>query len=53
MSGLLNQAKFKLTTIDVDEIVVNYPSPFELMEDLRAMGENNAIANRYYLLPPG
>lgn len=58
VTGLLNQAGFTLTTstfphgrflsslmcfeVDVDEIVVNYPSPVELMQDLQAMAENNA-----------
>jgi NADH dehydrogenase [ubiquinone] 1 alpha subcomplex assembly factor 5 len=45
--SLLSRADFTLTTIDVDEITVNYPSVFELMADLRAMGESNAIFGRY------
>lgn len=28
---------------DVDELTVNYPSMFELMDDLRGMGESNAV----------
>jgi len=32
--------------VDVDEIVVNYPSIFELMNDLRSMGESNAVLSR-------
>jgi NADH dehydrogenase [ubiquinone] 1 alpha subcomplex assembly factor 5 len=32
--------------VDVDEIVVNYPSMYELIHDLRAMGEGNAVMNR-------
>lgn len=31
-----------MPTIDVDEVTINYPSMFELMEDLRGMGEGNA-----------
>ncbi|OBZ89759.1 NADH dehydrogenase [ubiquinone] 1 alpha subcomplex assembly factor 5 [Choanephora cucurbitarum] len=46
MSRLLTRAGFVLTTVDVDEIQVNYPSAFELMEDLKAMGENNAVLTR-------
>jgi NADH dehydrogenase [ubiquinone] 1 alpha subcomplex assembly factor 5 len=46
MSRLLTRAGFALTTVDVDEIQVNYPSAFELMEDLKAMGESNAVASR-------
>ncbi|KAI8377910.1 S-adenosyl-L-methionine-dependent methyltransferase [Radiomyces spectabilis] len=39
VSRLLSRAGFTLTTVDVDEIQVNYPSAFELMQDLRSMGE--------------
>lgn len=35
-----------MLTIDTDEIVVRYPTMFELMEDLKGMGENNAAYNR-------
>ncbi len=31
---------------DVDEIVIHYPSMFELMDDLRGMGESNAVLSR-------
>lgn len=46
MSRILTRAGFTLTTVDVDEIQVNYPSAFELMEDLRSMGESNAVLTR-------
>ncbi|KAI9248649.1 S-adenosyl-L-methionine-dependent methyltransferase [Sporodiniella umbellata] len=46
MSRLLTRAGFSLPTVDVDEIQVNYPSIFELMEDLKAMGESNAVITR-------
>ncbi|KAJ3287452.1 NADH dehydrogenase [ubiquinone] 1 alpha subcomplex assembly factor 5 [Borealophlyctis nickersoniae] len=46
IGSLLSRAGLTLTTVDVDEIIVNYPTIFELMEDLKAMGENNAIATR-------
>ncbi|ORX53049.1 S-adenosyl-L-methionine-dependent methyltransferase [Hesseltinella vesiculosa] len=46
ISRLLSRAGFTLTTVDIDEIQVNYPSAFELMDDLRAMGENNAVLTR-------
>ncbi|KAK9722688.1 hypothetical protein K7432_002499 [Basidiobolus ranarum] len=50
LGSLLSRAGFNLTTVDVDEIVVNYPSPMELMKDLQAMGESNAVMNsRGYL----
>ena len=32
--------------VDVDDIVVHYPSIKEVMQDLKAMGESNAIASR-------
>ncbi|KAI9179953.1 hypothetical protein H9P43_005314 [Blastocladiella emersonii ATCC 22665] len=46
MGGLLSRAGFTLTTVDVDEVVVDYPSAYELVDDLRAMGESNAVAQR-------
>jgi len=50
IGGLLQQAGLNLTTIDFDEIVIDYPSIFELMEDLKAMGENNATWTRKSIL---
>ena len=47
IGSLLSRANFTLTTVDVDEITINYPSVFELMSDLRAMGESNAVFGRY------
>lgn len=46
LSGLLLRAGFSLTTVDIDEIVVQYPSMFELIEDLKAMAENSALIGR-------
>ena len=46
VGGLLNKAGFKLLTVDVEDIVVEYPDTFALMRDLQAMGENNAILHR-------
>ncbi|WAR55825.1 hypothetical protein PtB15_6B568 [Puccinia triticina] len=46
MSSLINRAGFSIPTIDTDEITVQYPSMFELMDDLRFMGESNATINR-------
>jgi NADH dehydrogenase [ubiquinone] 1 alpha subcomplex assembly factor 5 len=51
MSNLLTRAEFKLTAVDVDEVKVSYPSMWELIDDLRAMGENNAIIGRRNFLP--
>ncbi|WWC72132.1 uncharacterized protein I206_106092 [Kwoniella pini CBS 10737] len=44
--SLLNRAGFTLTTIDVEDMLINYPSIWELMADLRDMGESNAILGR-------
>ena len=43
VGGLLGRAGFKLLTVDVDDIVVEYPDTFALMTDVQAMGEGNAI----------
>ncbi|KAL8823349.1 MAG: hypothetical protein Q9191_005937 [Dirinaria sp. TL-2023a] len=46
VGGLLTKAGFKLLTVDVDDIIVDYPDTFALMKDLQAMGENNAVVGR-------
>ncbi|KAG8701844.1 hypothetical protein FRC09_005106 [Ceratobasidium sp. 395] len=46
ISNLLGRAGFTLLTVDTDEVRVSYPSVWELMEDLRDMGETNAIVGR-------
>lgn len=46
IGSLLTRANFTMLTIDTDEIVIGYPSMFELMRDLRGMAENNAARNR-------
>ena len=46
MSNLMGRAGFTLLTVDVDEVKVMYPSMWELLEDLQAMGENNAVIGR-------
>ncbi|KAJ3261164.1 hypothetical protein HK103_006473 [Boothiomyces macroporosus] len=43
IGSLLSRSGFELTTVDVDEITINYPSMFELITDLQAMGESNAL----------
>lgn len=43
---LLNRANYNMLTIDTDEIVVGFPSMFELMWDLKGMAESNAAFNR-------
>lgn len=42
VGGLLTKAGFRLLTVDVDDIIVDYPDTFALMQDLQAMGESNA-----------
>ncbi|KAI9717794.1 MAG: hypothetical protein M1812_004523 [Candelaria pacifica] len=46
MGGLLGKAGFKMLTVDVDDIIVDYPSSFALMTDLQDMGESNAVLGR-------
>lgn len=46
IGSLLTRANFTMLTIDTDEIVIGYPSMFELMWDLKGMAENNASKNR-------
>lgn len=46
MSNLLGRAGFRLMTVDVDEVKVMYPNIWELVSDLRDMGENNAAVAR-------
>lgn len=46
IGSLLNRAGFTMLTIDTDEIVIGYPTMFELMWDLKGMGESNAAFNR-------
>lgn len=51
VGSLLNRAGFSMLTIDVDEIVIHYPTVFELMWDLKGMGENNASMKRSLHFP--
>lgn len=43
MGSLLTKAGFNLLTVDIDDVIVDYPSSFALMMDLQAMGEGNAV----------
>ncbi|GAA5829527.1 hypothetical protein JCM5353_001282 [Sporobolomyces roseus] len=52
VTSLLNRAGFALSTVDVDEIQIAYPSIYELMDDLKWMGEGNAVVNRRKGLHP-
>ena len=46
IGSLLNRSGFTMITIDTDEIKVNYPTMFELIQDLKGMAENNVLLNR-------
>ncbi|XP_043912102.1 arginine-hydroxylase NDUFAF5, mitochondrial isoform X2 [Protopterus annectens] len=50
LGNLLGQAGFNLLTLDTDEIQVNYPGMFDVLEDLKGMGESNCSWNRKPLL---
>ncbi|ODV87961.1 hypothetical protein CANARDRAFT_193434 [[Candida] arabinofermentans NRRL YB-2248] len=42
VGSLMQKAGFQMLTIDVEEIVVDYPDVFALMTDLQLMGESNS-----------
>ncbi len=46
MGDLLQRAGFALPVVDSEIITVTYDHVFKLMEDLRGMGESNALAAR-------
>lgn len=46
VAGLLQRAGFALPVADVDRVIVRYDHPLKLLQDLRAMGETNALADR-------
>lgn len=46
LGGLLQRSGFALPVVDADQIIVRYDTMFNLMNDLRAMGETNAITER-------
>lgn len=50
LGSLLGKAKFKLTTVDVDEIIVDYPDIVTLMRDLQLMGESGANLSPPHLM---
>ena len=45
-AGLLQRAGFALPVADRDRIVVTYDNAMKLFDDLRGMGESNALAER-------
>ncbi|XP_062813964.1 arginine-hydroxylase NDUFAF5, mitochondrial isoform X3 [Anolis carolinensis] len=50
LGHLLGRAGFNTLTVDTDEIQVNYPGMFELMDDLQGMGESNCSWSRKPML---
>jgi malonyl-ACP O-methyltransferase BioC len=45
-ASLLQRADFRLPVADFDEIAVTYADPFAAMQELRHMGESNAVRAR-------
>ncbi|XP_062981565.1 arginine-hydroxylase NDUFAF5, mitochondrial [Elgaria multicarinata webbii] len=50
LGHLLGRAGFNTLTVDTDEIQVNYPGMFEIMDDLQGMGESNCSWSRKPIL---
>lgn len=46
LGGLVQRAGFALPVADSQTITVSYATAFDLMRDLRAMGEGNALSSR-------
>lgn len=46
LAGLLQRAGFALPVADSDRLIVRYATPLSLLQDLRAMGETAAMADR-------
>lgn len=46
LAGLLQRAGFELPVADVDEVELAYAEPLQLLADLRAAGEANAVVLR-------
>jgi SAM-dependent methyltransferase len=51
-AALLQRAGFSAPVVDVDEIVVRYANPLQMLHDLRAAGETNAVRARSRAAPP-
>lgn len=43
VGNLMQKAGFQMLTVDAEELIVDYPNSFALMEDLQLMGENNSV----------
>jgi NADH dehydrogenase [ubiquinone] 1 alpha subcomplex assembly factor 5 len=53
LAGLLQRAGFAVPVADVEEISMAYANPLDLLRDLRAAGETNAVALRARTPAPG
>jgi NADH dehydrogenase [ubiquinone] 1 alpha subcomplex assembly factor 5 len=51
-AGLLQRAGFKLPVADLEELRLLYAEPLELLQELRAAGEGNALRERDRRVPP-
>jgi SAM-dependent methyltransferase len=51
-AGLLQRAGFALPVADVEEIELLYARPLDLLHELRAAGETNAVIARSRVMPP-
>lgn len=52
MGDLLQRAGFGLPVVDSEIVTVTYDNAFKLMQDLRLMGEGNALTRRDKTIPP-
>jgi SAM-dependent methyltransferase len=50
-AGLLQRAGFSAPVVDLEEIVVRYADPLQILRDLRAAGETNAVRARSRATP--
>lgn len=48
VGSVLGRGGFILTTVDIDDIVVEFRDMYALMRHLKGMGENNAVISRRY-----
>lgn len=45
MAGLMQRAGFTMPVVDVDRVTVRYNTPYDLLADLKGMGERAALAS--------
>ncbi len=51
-AALLQRAGFALPVADLDDITLAYADPWDLVRELRAAGETNAVRHRHRATPP-